>query len=554
MIRVLIAIAVIFAAVVGLDRLGTVPVQVAVEWPGGAMAPSLRMVVVALAVFAVLAVVGWKLLSGVWHTPGAIRGFFRARRRDRGYAALSRGMIAVGSGDVRLAHRYAGEAGRLLSREPLVLLLEAQTAQIEGRGEDARAAFTRMLEDPETKLLGLRGLFIEASRAGDTAAARRCAAEAQKISPGLPWAGRAMMEYQSAEQDWAGALATLDASAAARQLPKPEVKRLRAVLLTARALEAEDAEPDRSRAWALEAHRLAPDFVPAAVVAARVLTRQQETRKAAKVVETTWRIEPHPELAAVYLHVRTGDSARDRLKRARMLESLKPHHVEGALAVARAALDARDFDLARAELAKALRQSPTQRVCLTMAELEEAETGDTGRVREWLARAVRAPRDAVWTADGVVSESWQPVSPVTGRLDAFEWRVPVSVESGATELDGSELAEQATRPLPTPRAAPVADLPVVDDEPAPPPPPAAAKEPPAAPPSPAAGRAEEPSVPASAAAAAAEPVRAEPARAEPPRPSAKPAPAFVEFPLAAAPDDPGPGRRERATTTDRAFI
>lgn len=543
MIRVLIAIALLFAAVIGLDQLGTVPVHVAIEWPGGVMAPSIRMVVIALAVFAVVAVIAWKLLAGLWQTPGAIRGFFRARRRDRGYAALSRGMIAVGSGDVRLAHRYAGEAGRLLAREPLVLLLEAQTAQIEGRSDDARSAFTRMLDDPETKLLGLRGLFIEASRAGETEAARQYAAEAQKIAPGVPWAGRAMMEYQSAEQDWAGALATLDASASARQLPKPEVKRLRAVLLTARAMEAEDHEPERARTSALEAHRLAPDFVPAAVVAARALTRHLDTRKAAKVVEATWKHAPHPELAEVYLHVRPGDSARDRLKRARMLESLKPHHPEGAIAVARAALDAREFELARAELAKVLRQAPTQRVCLMMAELEETATGDTGRVREWLARAVRAPRDPVWTADGVVSETWQPVSPVTGRLDAFEWRVPISVESGATELDGSELAEQAAHPLP-----PVAEPAVIQSVP---PPPASDLPPPkpveAASPPPA-----EPSPPSPHPAAPPSPVAASAPAAAPVRPAAKAAPTFVEFPLSAPPDDPGPARQP-APTADRVF-
>ena len=44
----------------------------------------------------------------------------------------------------------------------------------------------------------------------------------------------------------------------------------------------------------------------------------------------------------------------------------------------------------------------------------------------WLARAVHAPRDAAWIADGVIAASWSPVSPVTGRLDAFEWKVPVS--------------------------------------------------------------------------------------------------------------------------------
>src|SRR5437762_9576656 len=59
-----------------------------------------------------------------------------------------------------------------------------------------------------------------------------------------------------------------------------------------------------------------------------------------------------------------------------------------------------------------------------MAENEEAEHGETGYAREWLARASRAPRDACWIADVVMSEQWLPASPVTGKLDAFVWQRP----------------------------------------------------------------------------------------------------------------------------------
>ncbi len=62
---------------------------------------------------------------------------------------------------------------------------------------------------------------------------------------------------------------------------------------------------------------------------------------------------------------------------------------------------------------------------LLLADIEEAETGDQGKVRQLLSKAVRAPRDPAWVADGVVSERWAPVSPVTGKLDAFEWRAPM---------------------------------------------------------------------------------------------------------------------------------
>ena len=46
-------------------------------------------------------------------------------------------------------------------------------------------------------------------------------------------------------------------------------------------------------------------------------------------------------------------------------------------------------------------------------------------MRQWLARALRAPRDYAWVADGFVSEHWAPFSPVSGRIDAFEWKAPV---------------------------------------------------------------------------------------------------------------------------------
>jgi Uncharacterized membrane-bound protein len=460
MIRVLIALAALFAAVFALDWLGGVPVDVTVAWPGGEVAPSLRVVVVALLLFAVAAVVVWSLVTGLIRTPRMIGDYFRSRRRDKGYTALSRGMIAVGSGDSRLAHRYAGEARGLLGdREPLVYLLDAQTAQLEGRNDKARAAFNQMLEAPGTALLGLRGLYMEAVREGESAAARHYAAEALKLSPGVLWAATAMMEFQSAEQDWTGALGTLESSVSARLIDKKEARRQRAVLLTARALQCEDPDPELARSLALEAHRLAPDLVPASVVAGRLLSRNGDLRKASKVLETAWKEAPHPDLAEVYAHVRSGDAPHDRLKRVRHLAALRPNTVEGALAVARQAIDAHEWQVAREALTQALRTAPTRRVFLMMAELEEAEHGDRGRMREWLSRALNAPQDPAWIADGVVADDWAPVSPVSGRLDAFEWKVPPASPRAVRELDGEALAARALLPLDAPPAAPSPDEP-----------------------------------------------------------------------------------------------
>src|SRR6185503_8470653 len=104
----------------------------------------------------------------------------------------------------------------------------------------------------------------------------------------------------------------------------------------------------------VDATKLAPGFVPAAALAGRLLAESGERRKAARIVEAAWKANPHPDLAETYAHVRLSDSARDRLSRVQALARMAPGHAEGVLAVARAALDAREFAVARAALSSLL--------------------------------------------------------------------------------------------------------------------------------------------------------------------------------------------------------
>ena len=154
------------------------------------------------------------------------------------------------------------------------------------------------------------------------------------------------------------------------------------------------------------------------------------------------------------------------LRRMQKLADMVPGQLEGALAVARAALDAREFAAARAALAPYL-SAPTRRVATLMAEIEETEHGDEGRVREWMSRAMRASGDPVWTADGVVSERWLPVSP-NGRLDGFVWKMPLA-EIGVTR-PVIEVAPPLPPAAPAELAPPVPEAPpVAQAEPEPPP-------------------------------------------------------------------------------------
>ena len=325
MIRILIFLIVVFALGLGFAWLADRPGDMVVNFGGYQYQVSLMVAAVAVTAVVAAVMISWWLVKSIWNSPYTIARYFRVRQRDRGYQALSTGMIAAGAGDAALARKMNKQAAKLIrsDTEPLIHLLDAQASLLEGDHDTAREKFERMLDDPEMRLLGLRGLYLEAERLGDRSAARHYAGRAADIAPQLGWAIDSTLEEKTASGDWDGALKLIDAQKSTRQVERDVVNRRRAVLLTAKAQDLLDSDLTAAKTAAIEANRLLPDFPPAAVIAAKALFRQNDIRKGAKVLEAAWKAEPHPDVADLYIHARPGDAVLDRLSRAQKLESLR---------------------------------------------------------------------------------------------------------------------------------------------------------------------------------------------------------------------------------------
>jgi HemY protein len=454
MIRIVLFLVLIAAAGWGAAWVADQPGDVVMTWGTWQASPSVPVFALLAGITIVAAVMLWSLLRALWRTPGHIRRHRRERRIARGRHAITQGLLAIGHGDSASARAHTEVARRHAAQDPLTLLLHAQSAQLDGDRGAAQRAFRAMAEREDTRLLGLRGLFIEAQRADDPVSAVMIAEEALKLAPSSTWASHAVLGFRCAKGDWTGALAILETNYSSGLIDKAAYRRQRGVLLTARALELETIDRDRSRDSVMEAIKLAPTLVPAAVLAGKYESEAHQVRRSMRIVEAAWLAQPHPDLADAYAHVKLGDSARQRLVRVETLAAKAPGHIEGALAIARAAIDATEYARAREVLAPFV-DAPTQRVAMLMAEIERTEHGDSGRARAWTLRAVRALHDPVWTADGYVSATWRPVSPVSGRLDAFQWQTPVAAlpsdKAAAIEPSPFEAAMLAPRREPAAR-------------------------------------------------------------------------------------------------------
>src|SRR5207302_690955 len=140
-------------------------------------------------------------------------------------------------------------AVRIAPREPLTLLLSAQSAQLNGDRDTAVATFQELAAREDTRVLGLHGLFVEAQRHHDGAAALAFAEEAARHASVPVWAAQAVLEFRCVAGDWSGALDRLERNMKSGLIDKRTYRRQRAVLFTAQAQSL--AGSDRERAIAL---------------------------------------------------------------------------------------------------------------------------------------------------------------------------------------------------------------------------------------------------------------------------------------------------------------
>ncbi|MEI9885710.1 MAG: heme biosynthesis HemY N-terminal domain-containing protein [Rhizomicrobium sp.] len=376
------------------------------------------------ALFTALVVVLARLITTLVTSPGAIGAWFNARRIRRGNDSLSHGLVAVAAGDVQDARRHAERARGILGSHPLALLLQSQAALLDGDGTAQRHAYRAMLRHDTTEFLGLRGLFLLAGRENQPEQALQFAERAHTLRPRVAWAANAVFDLKAARGAWGEARKVLEDSARHKLVEGEVLRRRRAVLLAAEALDA-DRRGDAEAALALanDALALEPGLAPAAVLAARKLAATGKAWRAQGVVEACWSQAPHPDLAAVYAAIKPDETYAQRATRLVGLAHLNREHFESRVLEAEEAVLTKNWPEARRLLAPLAHDHASARVCALMAEIEEGENGDATAAHGWLARAARAARDAEWRCRqcGAAQSEWSAVCPTCSQFDTLAW-------------------------------------------------------------------------------------------------------------------------------------
>lgn len=430
MLFVVIVAALAWGAVYLLESDGGIQLTVmGTEYSFGPLQSIIALVVIMFGVWLLLKVISllvafWKFLNG---DETALSRYFDRNRERKGFEALSEGLMALASGEGRVAMTKAAKADKYLNKPELTNLLTAQAAEMAGDHRKAEQTYRKLVENEQTRFVGVRGIMKQKLAEGDTETALQLAKKAFALKPKHAETGDVLLRLQAEKEDWTGARQTLNAKLKNGQLPRDVHKRRDAVLALSEAKDViAEGKSIEAREAAIEANRLSPDLIPAAVMAAHGYMDQGKPRYATRVLKKAWEARPHPDLAAAFAAIAPDETPAQRIKRFTALTRIKADHPETKMLLSELHIANEDFPEARRALGNLVETDPTTRSVTLMAAIERGEGASDTVVRGWLARAITVPRGPQWICDNCqhIHAEWKPICENCKSFDTLEWKSP----------------------------------------------------------------------------------------------------------------------------------
>ena len=444
LIKILSFVALVTITTFGAEMLLEAQGGVIIEYSGFELsfAPlqAVILVLVLIVIFWILTkVIGvlFALLRFINGDETALSRYFDRNRERRGFEALSGGLIALASGNGKDAMVKAKKADRLLNRPDLTNLVVAQAAVAGGDEATAKETFKKLLKDPKTRFVGVYGLLQQNLQAGETGIALKLAEHAFALKPKHIDTQDALLKLQAREEDWQGVRTTLEAKLKHGALPRDLYKRRDGVFALSQAREAWAAgKIQEAQKLAIEANRLSPALVPAALLAALGYTAQGKIKLASRTLRAAWLLEPHPELAAGFAEIVPDESPKERLKRFMIIIESKPKHPETKMLLAELNIATSNYKAARLALGDLSIYDPTMRSLTIMAAIERGDGADDQSVRQLLTQAISAQRDPQWICDscGNIHQNWEPLCLNCEAIDSIGWKRPPQSEAVSPQI------------------------------------------------------------------------------------------------------------------------
>jgi HemY protein len=417
------------------------PGTISIAWMDYKLTAHVGLFILAIVIVIMIALVINGLVNALVNIPSSFRRAAKIKAYDQGLLALSRGMAAIAAGDARQASIQSKRAQKYLPpHQSLSLLLQAQTAQINGKQHAAQKVFKQLSLDKDAGFLGVRALLQEALDAGDYNKARSFVDEALQVNGKNPWLLQIAYQVAIHEKSWNAALEHLKKIEKYQAVEAGKIASDRVALLIAQA----DEEGAGQALYHLEkAHKIDPFFLPTIQRLAAYYKERGNRKKAIAMIKAAWKNNPHPDLVALWVQNIPASKAKKATAQVNWIEKLvklNPQHLESYAALGHVCLNAGLWGDARQHLLKAesvAQPSPPRSLYESLAELERKEFSNEQAAQEWLTKGRASDLGNAWICmvTGRHYDRWSPIAAPHDAFNTIRWgKASVSLEHASTRL------------------------------------------------------------------------------------------------------------------------
>jgi len=360
---------------------------------------------------------------------------------ERGYHSFLQGMVALANKDFKKVISETKNVDKSFQNKSLGLLLRSEMLKIEKKFHDLYEVYEEMLNDPNTKLLGLRGLMEENLRTQDYHHAFIYGEKLFAINPNIDKLYDTLINIIGRTKNWQKLLEINEKSLKKKIISKNIYLTNKSIAFYEIAKIKKDSSIEESISLVEKAIKFRENFIPYLCFYVDLLINTNNAEKAKKVLKKSWSSSPHPELK-IEIKKLASKMKISLQELSKFITTNTYNHPESKKLLAESFIQNEKWDEARNTIKSLLEHKPEKEICLLMAKIEEGISGDPQKINSWISRSNLGKEKKIWICQisGITQNEWSSVSS-SGHFNSLKWQYPQTIaqfSSSGFEIDSLE--------------------------------------------------------------------------------------------------------------------
>ncbi len=348
---------------------------------------------------------------------------------QKGYNSFLLGIVALFNQDYKKAILESKKISQYFKDESLGLLLQSETLKVEKKFDQLNDVYEKMLKNPNTKTLGLRGLMEQNFRAEDYHHAFIYAEKLLFINPKIDKLYPSIVNIISKTNNWQKLIDITNYAYKQNIIERKTFSENISIAYYEISKIKYLSSIDEAINLMEKALKLRSYFSPYVIFYISLLIKNNNLSKAKKYLTKSWSNFSHPDM---YQNITVLAPAM-KLSYYELAKSICKNSLESAdtkILLAKSLIDDKNWENARKQLSPLLEKNPLKEVCLLMAKIEEGDTNDIQKIDSWTARSNFGKASKIWICSitGIQQEKWTAVS-AGGHFNALYWEYPKNINN-----------------------------------------------------------------------------------------------------------------------------